>query len=137
MFPQKQQIRANAWLRVVCSFTLFFLLDALLFRTRLYPSVIQPESYTGRFELTLWRDLREQTQSAKLVATLGDSRFSYPPRVMDEQARETGYMFSHAGLAGSKPRDWYYMIRDLDPASRAYRAVVIGMDDFDDEVPGR
>jgi hypothetical protein len=133
VFPQKQQISRNAWLPVACGFALFFLLDALLFRTNLYSSIIQPESYTGRFELTLWRDLREQTQSANLVATLGDSRFSYPPSVMDGQARETGYTFSHAGIAGSKPRDWYYMIRDLDPASRAYRAVVIGMDDFDDE----
>lgn len=125
--------RINVGLRIALSFTLVFLLDALLFRTRLYPSIIQPESYTGRFELTLWRDLREQTQSANLVATLGDSRFSYPPSVMDQQTRETGYTFSHAGLAGSKPRDWYYMIRDLDPASLAYRAVVIGTDDFDDE----
>jgi len=67
------------------------------------------------------------------VVTLGDSRFSYPPTVMDEQTRQTGYTFSHAGLAGSKPRDWYYMIRALDPTTRAYRAVMIGLDDFDDE----
>jgi len=46
---------------------------------------------------------------------------------------QTGYVFRHAGVAGTDVRSWYYMLRDLDPTARRYRAVVFGVTDFDDE----
>src|SRR6185436_1097743 len=36
-------------------------------------------------------------------------------------------------VAGTNPRSWYYMLRDLDPTARRYRAIVFGVDDYDDE----
>ena len=39
-----------------------FGLDALLFRTSLYPSILQPDSSTGQFELTLQRELQAQRE---------------------------------------------------------------------------
>jgi hypothetical protein len=104
-----------------------FGLDALLFRTKIYPQLIEPDSTTGQFELTLRRELKAQRQYGdNLVVTLGDSRFGYSPRLADELTPQTGYVFRHAGMPGTDVRAWYYMLRDLDPTARRYRAVVFG-----------
>lgn len=108
--------------------------DAALFRTRLYPSVLEPDSSTGLFELILRRERIAQTANGdNLVLTLGDSRFAYAPRLANQIAARTGYIFRHAGVAGTDARSWYYMLRDLDPVRRRYRAIVFGVDDYDDE----
>jgi len=36
-------------------------------------------------------------------------------------------------VPGTDARTWYYLIRDLDPTARRYRALVFGVDDYDDE----
>jgi hypothetical protein len=109
-------------------------LDALLFRTGLYTSILEPDSSTGLFELILRRERQAQPwYGHNLVVTLGDSRFAYYPRVANEQSAATGFAFRHAGVAGSNARAWYYMLRDLDPTRDRYRAVVFGVEDYDDE----
>jgi len=108
--------------------------DSLLFRTRWYPSILQPDSSTGIFELILNRERDAQRQNGdNLVVTLGDSRFSYLPREAAEYTKETGYTIRSAGVAGSDARTWFYMLRDLDPTRCRYRAIVIGVNDYDDE----
>lgn len=109
-------------------------LDALAFRTSWYLSNLEPDSSTGLFELILAREQDAQKRyGGNMVVTLGDSRFAYAPRLSNEVSAQTGYIFRHAGVAGSDARAWYYMMRDLDPTRRRYRAVVIGMNDYDDE----
>jgi hypothetical protein len=116
------------------AFLFLFALDGLLFRTPFYSSILEPDSSTGVFELTLWREQQAQTQNGdNLVVTLGDSRFAYSPRLANEVTAQTGYVFRHAGVAGTDVRAWYYMLRDLDPTARRYRAVVFGVTDYDDE----
>ena len=111
-----------------------FALDALLFRTALYTSILEPDSSTGTFELILRREqIAQPWYGRNLVVTLGDSRFAYYPRVANEQKATTGFAFRHAGVAGTDARAWYYMLRDLDPTRAGYRAIVIGVDDYDDE----
>lgn len=121
-------------LKALVACLLLFGLDALLFRTNLYPSILEPDSSGGLFELVLWREKRAQrTAGDNLVVTLGNSRMGYSPKVVDQRPRQTGYAVRTAGIAGSDPRSWYYLLRDLDPTARRYRAIVIGVDDFDDE----
>src|ERR1039457_1150292 len=111
-----------------------FALDALLFRTGLYTSILEPDSSTGLFELILRRERQAQPRYGRnLIVTLGDSRFAYYPRVANEQTATTGFAFRNAGVAGTDARAWYYMLRDLDPTRDRYRAVVFGVDDYDDE----
>ena len=96
-----------------------FALDALLFRTGLYTSILEPDSSTGLFELVLRREQHAQSQYGRnLVVTLGDSRFAYYPRVANQHTAETGFVFRQAGVAGTDARAWYYMLRDLDPHPR-------------------
>ena len=111
-----------------------FALDALVFRTGLYTSILEPESTTGLFELILRREqVAQPWYGPNLVCTVGDSRFAYYPRVANEQKAATGFAFRHAGVAGTDARAWFYMLRDLDPNRNAYRAIVIGVADYDDE----
>lgn len=109
-------------------------LDALLFRTPWYISILEPDSSTGIFELVLARERQaQQRHGSNLVVTVGDSRFAYSPRLSNEVSAQTGLVFRHAGVAGTDARAWYYMLRDLDPGANRYRAVVIGVPDFEDE----
>ena len=109
-------------------------LDALVFRTPWYVSKLEPDSSTGLFEQILAREQDAQSRLGdNLVVTLGDSRFAYAPRLANDVADQTGLVFRHAGVAGSDARVWYYMLRELDPTRRRYRAVVMAMDDYDDE----
>ena len=118
----------------LAAFAILFGLDALLFRTSLYPSILEPGSSAGQFELTFRRELRAQALNGdNLIVTLGNSRFAYLPRLANELTSQSGYVFRSAGSAGSDPRSWYYMLRDLDPSANRYRAVVFGVDDYDDE----
>lgn len=107
--------------------------DAALFRTPLYPSILEPDSSAGMFELVLQRERMAQTVNGdNMVVTLGDSRFAYAPRIANELTSQTGYVFRHAGVPGTNARTWYYMLRDLDPSAQRYRAIVFGVVDYDD-----
>ncbi len=118
----------------LAAIAVLFGLDALLFRTPLYPSILEPGSSAGLFEMTFRRERQAQALNGdNLIVTLGNSRFAYLPRLANEWTSKTGYVFRSAGAAGSDPRAWYYMLRDLDPGANRYRAVVFGVDDYDDE----
>ncbi len=113
--------------------TLVFALDALIFRV-LYPPMLDPNSSTGLYELILRREFAAQASLGdRLVVTIGNSRFSYSRKVLDNRPGKSGYIFREAGIAGSDPRVWYYTLRALDPSKQRYRAVILGMDDYDDE----
>jgi hypothetical protein len=110
-----------------------FLLDAAMFRTNFYPSILEPDSTTGLFELILWREkLAQRHYGDNLVATIGDSRVAFLPRTANGLSFPTGYAFRSAGVAGSDPRSQYFMLRDLDPTASRYRAICIGVEDIDD-----
>ncbi len=110
-----------------------FALDGLLFHTALYRRFLEPDSSTGEFELILRRERHAQNDNGdNLIVTLGDSRFAYAPRLSNEVTARTGCLFRHAGVAGTTPRSWYYMLRDLDPTARRYRAIVMGVSNYND-----
>lgn len=111
-----------------------FGLDALLFRTGLYTAYLEPNSSAGLLELILAREKAAQLRSGdNLVVALGNSRMGYTPRLVDQRPFQNGYAVRTAGVAGSDPRSWYYELRDLDPTARRYRAIMFGVDDYDDE----
>ena len=66
------------------------------------------------------------------VLGMGDSRMALTPRLANQLRGETGYTFGSAAVPGATPRTWYYMLRDLDPQRNRYRAIVFGMDNYDD-----
>ena len=133
-----QSYRSVRLRRPVCAIlaavAALFALDALIFRTGLYTSILEPDSSTGLFELILRREHQAQSRHGRnLIVTLGDSRFAYYPRVANQQTAATGFAFRSAGVAGTNARAWYCMLRDLDPTRDRYRAIVFGVEDYDDE----
>ena len=126
--------RRSIALALLAALVLLFGLDALLFRTHFYTSILEPDSSAGLLELVLWREKTAQQKAGdNLVVTLGNSRMGFMPRIVDQLPRQTGYAIRTAGVAGSDPRTWYYLMRDLDPTANRYRAIVFGVDDYDDE----
>jgi len=84
--------------------------------------------------MTFRRERQAQALNGdNLIVTLGNSRFAYLPRSPMSGTPKTGYVFRSAGAAEAIRRAWYYMLRDLDPTASRYRAVVFGVDDYDDE----
>ncbi|HLK69331.1 MAG TPA: hypothetical protein VKU19_38135 [Bryobacteraceae bacterium] len=111
-----------------------FGLDCLVFRNAVYTHYLEPESSTGLFEMILRREQKAQKELGdNLVVTFGNSRFAYSRKIIDHLPQAPVYMVRDAGVAGSNARVWNYMLRDLDPTAQRYRAVIIGVDDYDDE----
>ena len=129
---------ARAFLKAVLVCLLVFLgvfgLDALAFRTHLYTHYLEPDSSTGQFEMTLRREQQaQQRYGDNMIAALGDSRLALSPREAVQLRPNSGYVFRVAGMAGTDVRAWYYMLRDLDPTARRYRALVFTVNDYRDE----
>ena len=121
---------------LLLAFVILLALDGLIFRLGPYKKILEPDSTTGEIELVLRRELEAQSQYGdNLVVTLGNSRMAYYARDAAKLEPQTGYYLRHAGLAGTDARSWYYMMRDLDPTASRYRAVVIAVNDYDDEDP--
>ena len=111
-----------------------FGLDAVLFRTTLYTSILEPASAAGNFEMVLRREREAQSWLGdNVVVTLGNSRFGYSPKIIDHLPVKAAYVLRQAGIGGTNAMVWYYMLRDLDPTAQRYRAIVFGVDDYDDE----
>jgi hypothetical protein len=107
------KLSSIAWALLAAMLGLFGL-DALLFRTHLYTSILEPDSSSGFVELVLWREkTAQQKLGDNLVETLGNSRMGYSPKGVDQRPLHTGYVIRTAGMPGSNPRSWYYVLRDL------------------------
>jgi len=128
------RVAARAILILLLAFLGVFGLDALAFRTHYYTQILEPDSSTGLFEMILRREKRAQREYGdNMIAAFGDSRLGLMPRIALSQRPHSGYVFRLAGMAGTDPRAWYYMLRDLDPTARRYRALVFAVNDYRDE----
>lgn len=132
--PARNPARRRPLVAIGVALFLVVSFDAVVFRTPYYPSLLEPGSSTGLFELILWRERQAQRRYGdNVVLTIGDSRFGIAPKVSNTLTRQTGYVFRSAGVPGTDPRSWYYMVRDLDPSARRYRAILLGVNDYNDE----
>jgi hypothetical protein len=125
--------RLRACVYCLAGFLLWLLLDAAIFRSDLYPSILEPESAAGNFELLFWNEMHRKPTGHPEIAGIGDSRLPLLPRVANELTPRTGYTFTNVGVPGTSPRCWYYRLRDLDPAAQRYAAIVFAVDSYDDE----
>src|SRR5580698_10389645 len=104
--------------------------ENLIFNTGWYWANLSPKSSAGYIELLL-RYERERPKLGPQVLTLGNSRMGFFPFYVNRDP-EIGYTFANVAVGGTAPRDWYYMIRDLDPTRRAYAAIAIPVANYDD-----
>lgn len=126
----------QALFKVALGVCLFVAADAALFRSGWYSPYLEPNSSAGMMQLTLARARKHQAEwKEPLVLTMGDSRMNYSAKLTNEYLASKGAKFrvSHGGVAGTNPRVWNYILRELDPTARRYNAIVFPVDSYDDE----
>ncbi len=126
-------------IRVLATVLGFLMLEALIFRTGWYNRWLEPNSAAGQVEGYLaWLDhARPNSASGTSLAevvVLGDSRVAHGLSAPGADAASGNQLhFWNLGIAGTLPRDWYYMLRDADPGHRRFAAVVLALDQYSDE----
>ena len=124
--------RASVVPRILATLILFAGLEGILFHTRLYPSLIEPDSTAGAMETQLNNEIKRPKPDRNQVLAVGHSRMALLPRVANEMQPATGYRFASVGIGGTTPRCWYYELREVDPTARRYSAILIPSDDYDE-----
>ena len=112
---------------VLLGIAAFICVDAIIFHSGLYVSILAPASYAGRVaEIT--RDEKERAPSGlKEVLVLGDSRIAegFSAALANELGSPAGLKFVSLAEPAASANTWYYMVREVDPSKRRYWAIVI------------
>ena len=107
--------------------TAFVCLDGIIFHSGLYVSILTPDSYAGRLAVLTRAEKQRPTSSPKEVLVLGDSRMAegFATTVADELGSAAGFKFVNLAEPASAVNSWYYMLREVDPTTRRYWAIVV------------
>lgn len=105
----------------------FVVLDAVVFHTRLYTSILSPDSYAGRLALLTRVEKERVPSGVKEVLVLGDSRIAegFSAAVADEISSADGLKFVNLAEPASTVVIWYYILRKIDPTAQRYSAIII------------
>jgi hypothetical protein len=121
--PRPLHVGRNVFLGVAA----FICVDAMIFHSGLYVSILAPASYAGRVaEIT--REEKERPPSGlKEVLVLGDSRMAegFSAALANELGSPAGVKFVSLAEPAASANTWYYMAREVDPTTRRYWAIVI------------
>jgi hypothetical protein len=121
--PHSLHVARNLLLGVA----VFISVDGLVFHTRLYTSILAPESYAGRMA-AITRAERERVSSGlKEVLVLGDSRMAegFSAAIADKLSSVDGFKFVNLAEPASAVNIWDYMLREVDPTRGRYWAIVV------------
>ena len=105
----------------------FVCLDGVIFHTRLYVSILAPDSYAGRVAVITRAEKQRPASGLKEVLVLGDSRMAegFSTTVADKLGSTAGLKFVNLTEPASSVNTWYYMLREVDPAARRYSAIIV------------
>jgi hypothetical protein len=105
----------------------FICVDGLVFHTRLYISILAPDSYAGRMAVMTRAEQQRQSSGLKEVLVLGDSRMAegFSAAVADKLSSVAGFKFVNLAEPASSVNIWPYMLREVDPTTRRYWAIVV------------
>jgi hypothetical protein len=121
--PRPLHVTRNLLLGVAA----FVCLDGVIFHSGLYVSILAPDSYAGRLEVLTRAEQQRPASGLKEVLVLGDSRMAegFSAAVADELGSTAGFKFVNLTEPASSVISWYYMLREVDPTGRRYRAIVV------------
>jgi hypothetical protein len=105
----------------------FICVDGVVFHTRLYTSILAPDSYAGRMAAITRAERDRVSSGLKEVLVLGDSRMAegFSPAVADKLTSLHGFKFVNLTEPASAVNIWDYMLREVDPKRRRYWAIVV------------
>lgn len=107
--------------------TVFICVDGVVFHTRLYTSILAPDSYAGRIAVMTRAEKQRRSSGLKEVLVLGDSRIAegFSAAVADKLSSVAGFKFVNLAEPASSVNIWPYMLREVDPTTRRYWAIVV------------
>jgi hypothetical protein len=105
----------------------FICVDGVVFHTRLYTSILAPDSYAGRIAVMTRAEKQRRSSGLKEVLVLGDSRMAegFSAAVADKLSSVAGFKFVNLAEPASSVNIWPYMLREVDPTTRRYWAIVV------------
>jgi hypothetical protein len=105
----------------------FICIDGMVFHTRLYTSILAPDSYAGRIAVITRAEKQRRSSGLKEVLVLGDSRMAegFSAAVADKLSSVAGFKFVNLAEPASSVNIWPYMLREVDPTTRRYWAIVV------------
>ena len=121
--PRQLHVSRNLLLGIVA----FICVDGAIFHSGLYVSILAPGSYAGR----IWRITQAEKERApsdlKEVLVFGDSRIAegFSATLANELGSPAGLKFVSFAEPAASANTWYYMVREVDPTTRRYAAIVI------------
>ena len=107
--------------------TAFVCLDGIIFHSGLYVSILAPNSYAGRLAVTTQAEKQRPASGLKEVLVVGDSRLAegFSTTVANELGSSAGLKFVNLAEPALSFNAWYYMLREVDPTTERYWAIVI------------
>lgn len=126
----------NISIRALYFFIVFFLfvllINIFLFNSKVYFKILQPKSSAGRTHFFSTTEKVRTSNPSRDIIVLGDSRIEFG--FSDEISNSTTdkFHFLNAGIAGTASRVWYYLLREMDPRSDRYRAIILTFSSFSD-----
>jgi hypothetical protein len=121
--PRPLHVARNLLLGLVA----FICVDGAVFHTRLYTSILAPDSYAGRMAVITRAEKDRVSSGLKEVLVLGDSRMAegFSAAVADKLSSVDGFKFVNLAEPASSVSVWDYMLREVDPTRRRYWAIVV------------
>jgi hypothetical protein len=121
--PRPLHVGRNLFLGVAA----FICLDGIIFHTRLYVSILAPDSYAGGLAVLTRVEKQRPPSGLKEVLVLGDSRIAegFSVTVADELGSKAGLKFVNLAEPYSSVDTWYYMLREVDPTAQRYAMIVV------------
>jgi hypothetical protein len=105
----------------------FICVDGAVFHTRLYSSILAPDSYAGRIAAMTRAEKQRPSSGLKEVLVLGDSRMAegFSTAVADELGSAVGLKFVNLAEPASTIVTWHYILREVDPTAQRYWAIIV------------
>jgi hypothetical protein len=121
--PRQLHVGRNLLLGIV----VFLCVDAAIFHSGLYVSILAPSSYAGRVERLTLAEKERAPSGMKEVLVLGDSRIAegFSATLANELGSPAGLKFVSLAEPAASANTWYYMVREVDPTKRRYSAIII------------
>lgn len=123
--------RLSALLKLVAAVALTLILfDAAVFRSGLYAPWIEPNSTAGSVVGATMLIKHDTDPARRNILVLGNSQigegFSWP--IADATVDDKQLHFVNGAVAGTTPRLWNYLLREVDPHADRYAAIVLMVD---------
>src|SRR5438876_4727433 len=121
--PQPLHVARNLLLGLAA----FICVDGVVFHTRLYTSILAPDSYAGRMAVITRAEKHRASSGLKEVLVLGDSRMAegFSAAVANELSSVAGLKFVNVAEPACAVNIWHYVLREVDPTGRRYWAIVV------------